>query len=214
MSPRWVRHLVGALVLAISGCQAENDRGVQIVSLDSLGIELPVPLGFRRDTSAEVRDGAAGGILVRLVRQQAVSGSPRVDVVAQQRRNRPTSLEEFLAENLAEMAALEKSGAIRIARLEQAGISVGPRRGYRVRHEYNFVGTDVEVTQVSTLLVLDGRGVTITAVGRTELFLPLAKELEGALSGIKTPLPGQAKDGQAPSLIEPIDLHRVVETPR
>ncbi len=184
-----------------------------MVQLDELGISVPVPPGFRRDANAEAKDQAQGGVLVRLVRDEGVAGSPRIDVVAEPKRERPTSLDEFLAQNLAEMTALEKTGGMQVTRLEQSTLNVGPRRGYRVRHEYVLTGGQVAITQVSTLLVVDGRGVAVTAVGRSELFAPLARDIDAALGGLRTPLPGDAP-AKAPSLTQPLDLNRLPQPSR
>jgi hypothetical protein len=93
-----------------------------------------------------------------------------------------------------------------------------------VRHEYT-VGspaTQVAISQVSTLLVLDGRGVAITAAGRTELFHPLADSIERIIRGVRAsadPLPDARRaSGESPgakrktaplTTVEPIDLGRL-----
>jgi hypothetical protein len=206
----WRAALLSCTLLA---CGKSSPPGPTRVRLDALGVELTVPVGFLRDRSAEVKDPSQGGILLRLVRQNAVSGSPRIDVVAQPASPRPTALDDFLAQNLAEMAELERGGNIRITRVERSALTIGPRRGYRVRHEYEFAGGEVAITQIATLLVLDGRGVAVTAVGRTELFAPYATLIEQALGGIRTPLPTErSPDGR--SLTQPVDLHEVVQPGR
>jgi hypothetical protein len=137
----------------------------------------------------------------------------------------PTRLEAFLTENLREMGSREKAGSIQIQYVDQAKIQLGPRDAYRVRHEYT-VGTataQVAITQVTTLLILDGRGIAITAAGRTELFHPLADSVEKITGGARAPVdaasaqPGRPPSGepggrakQAPmSTVEPIDLGRI-----
>ena len=74
--------------------------------------------------------------------------------------------------------------------------------------------TQFAITQVSTFLVSQGRGVAITAAGRTELFHPLAESVETILGGLSTATKaksGSRKPGSAPppSMVEPIDLGKV-----
>ncbi len=209
--------LAAAALVLVGACNHKDPKtGLRYFEVSTVGLRVPMLDGWVRERSAESKDADSGGVLLRLVRKQAVAGSPRIDVVAERKTEWPTNIEDFLTRNLREMAQLEQSGALRITNVDQRPISVGPRRGYRVRHEYILSGSQVAITQVSALLVVDGRGITITAVGRTELFAPLAASIEVMLSGLRTPVP-EARPAKAPApalhreapLTEPIDLGKL-----
>ena len=108
--------------------------------------------------------------------------------------------------------------------MSQEPVSLGPRRAFRVRHEYVLLQANappLSVTQVSALFVLDGRGVAVTAAGRTELFRPIEDSILEMLSGLNvtvprgapgepgvTPLPG-VSTGSGFDFPPPVDLGRV-----
>ncbi len=195
-------------------------------TVPEIGVSIPQTAGWIVDPAIRLEDVDAGGVAFRLVRDNAVPMSPRIDVIIEPKRPRPTSLEGYLTQNLREMAKYEKEGSVRILNVDQRPVNVGVRRGYRVQHEYAMGkegATPLSITQVSTLFVLDGRGITVTAPGQTELFHPLADSIERIMSGIRVPVPGgqppaaTAPDqpGAAPaspnlpSGVQPIDLGKV-----
>jgi hypothetical protein len=113
-------------------------------------------------------------------------GSPRIDVTLQAQRQSTVSLEQLVAENLRDMARLEEEKQIKIASIDQQNSKIGQRRAIRVRHEYT-VGNDtnqIAISQLAVMFVLNGRGIVITAYGRTELFHPLAASIEKLLGGV------------------------------
>ena len=187
-------------------CQSKGPAAYFLVT--DVGLEVPRLPGWAQEASTH--DKNASGIVLRLVRTQAVTGSPRIDVVVEPRAAAPTQIEDFLKRNLREMSVLERSGSIRIDDLEQRPVSVGTQRGYRIRHEYVLTSGEAAITQVSTFLVLNGRGVAVTAVGRTELFTPLAKAVDAVLSGLRF-ASGQAAGGgnDTPAVLKPIDLGKL-----
>jgi hypothetical protein len=215
-----------ALLIALGACTESGRNPDPAYSVDDVGIELPRLPGWIKDSSVHIDDNAKGGTALRLVIESAVAGSPRIDVVLEELGTRPSRLDTWLARNEREMAALETSGQIHIISVEKNPISVGLRRAYRVRHEYTIGSgtTQVAITQVSTFLVLDGRGVSITAVGRTELFHPMADSIERVLAGIKTKdskeppetaTPAVPEHGstpptpQQPPNVQPVDLGKI-----
>jgi len=124
-----------------------------------------------------------------------------------------------LSRNLREIASMENGGSVRITRVDQRPFAIGPRRAYRVLHEYAMLSpgqAPIAVTQISTILVLNGRGVTITAAGRTELFHPLSDSIERILSNLALPVPeagafkphGPITPEGMPT-VEPVDLGKV-----
>ncbi|MEK7703446.1 MAG: hypothetical protein AAB426_00695 [Myxococcota bacterium] len=219
---RWPLALVCSCAAALAvSCSEPAPRDDTQPHYDVPGIALQVPNlpGWEQDGTLAPVDPAGGGTVFRLVRSGAVAGTPRISVIVDPVGGSPATLEEFLTRSLRQMAELEKQGSIHIDFVDQRPARVGPRTAYRVRHEYS-VGRGAQqmaITQVATLLVLDGRGVAVIAAGRTELFHPLATSVESLLAGVATstramptvrPLPGAPVRSQ-PLFVEPIDLGKV-----
>jgi hypothetical protein len=212
-----LRQAVAFTVLAATlvGCSSRDDSK-EFFSVPYVNVRLPRLPGWQQDqTVVPSPDGQ--GIVLRLTRAGSVPGSVRVDVVLDAKGETPTVLEDFLTRNLRDMGQLEAKNNIRIVDVQQKTVRVGELRAVRVRHEYS-IGTgakQVAITQLSTFLVIDGRGVAITAVGRTELFHPLAESVESMLDGItatsKYRVPGDVKapPGFDPSAVQPIDLGKI-----
>lgn len=200
MSPRALLVTL-ALLATAPGCRRSDSSAYW--SVPGVSLELPRRQGWVADAQA-----SGGTVALRLERDQAVAGSPRVEVVLEPATGAGQSLESFVERNLREMRALEKSGAIRIDRVEESAVAVGPRRALRVRHEYVLAPTDVAITQVSLFVVVDGRGVAVTAAGRTELFTPWAAEVDALLAGVRT-LAAPASLTEVSRPVEPVDLGRV-----
>ena len=219
------RHtVVTALLLAlgvITACTKPPEGAApEYFSAPPLTLSIPKLAGWMPDPNIKVNDAASGGIVLRLVRESAVAGSPRVDVVWEPTRERASILEEFLTRNLREMAALEQGGQIHIQHVDQRSVQLGASPAWRVHHEYSLGSgnAQVSINQVSTFVVIDGRGVAVTAAGRTELFHPLARQIEGMLDGLvipgeKTPASGgtlgPSKRVDMPSSVEPVDLGKI-----
>ncbi|OGQ91761.1 MAG: hypothetical protein A2289_11955 [Deltaproteobacteria bacterium RIFOXYA12_FULL_58_15] len=216
-----------AFVAATLGCSCDESSKQPTFQIPEAGIALPALPGWVVDASIGPSDPKSGGVVFRLTRESPVPLSPRIDVLVQPQGLQATRLEEFFTENLRDMAAHEKDGSLRIASVEQRPITIGPRRGFRVKHDYtlttNPTSNPIAVTQISTLLVIDGRGVAVVAAGRTELFHPLAESIEALMNGIVVPVPvgGPAKTTatpiaptstrEAPSApsAEPVDLGKI-----
>lgn len=180
--------LIGVAGLVTPGCKGRTDAALQTACFVAEAPPVAVPKlpGWLRDPSIRADPNAPGGTIMRLVRESSVAGSPRIDVVLEPKHDRPSILDEFLTRNLREMAQLEQSGQMRIVHVEQRQVHVGSIPGWRVHHEYN-LGTgaaQVSFNQVSTFFVLDGRGVAVTAAGRTELYRPVSEAIELILDGV------------------------------
>ncbi len=201
--------LVG--LLGCAACSGGDEGGLSYFSVPALGLKVPKLAGWNRDTKAESEDVTAGGVVMRLVRDQAIPGAPRIDVTVTPKTDRPLTIDEFLNRNLHEMTELEKTGNLRIASVDTRPMQIGPRRAFRVRHEY-MLGGSVAITQSSTLLVLDGRGVAVTATGRTELYQPVASGIEVVLTGLKTP-PPSGNEPPPPQHIPPPPQPKVIPAP-
>jgi hypothetical protein len=195
-----------ALALAV-GCKSRSGPNPKnYFAAEGTPLLLPRAPGWVRDSNVSAPDGS-GGTVLRLVRESSVAGSPRIEVVLEPTKPVPTVLEDFLTRNLRDMGQLEANGRIRILHVEQRRVSIGDVPAYRVNHEYTTGGGTAQVSlyQESTFVVLDGRGITITAAGRTELFHPLAESVERILDGVIL-APGARAAAEE---IKPLDLGRV-----
>jgi hypothetical protein len=178
-------------------------------SVDAAQIGIPKIEGWQPDPQIHIDTPEKGGIVFRLVRSNAVPGSPRIDVVIEPSAQASRSVEEFLTKNLQEMASLEASHQLRIQSVEQQQIKLGDAQAFRVRHEYT-LGESLAITQVSIFTVAHGRGIAITAAGRSELFAPLAGEIAKILTGItilQAPVEKPKSTSEVPSTdVVPEDL--------
>ncbi len=202
----------------LAGCTKDRRAAQPMFTVPTLGLALPKLSGWITDPELATPDLARGGVIFRLVRENPVPLAPRIDVLLEPPKAQPTLLEDFLTQNLREMAQYENDAQVRITNVEQRPASVGPRRAFRVQHEYTMTAAagnaPIAITQVSTLFVLDGRGVAVTALGRTELFHPLADQIERIMTGLDLPVPrGAAAPPPAevvhpdrPTTVEPVDL--------
>jgi hypothetical protein len=202
---------IAVWMCALAGCKQRPLRleGEYLVA-ESVNLLIPKQPGWVQDTTVEGFDPTRGGLALRLMLQGGVSGSPRIDVVAEALHERPTVLEEFLTRNLQEMAQLESGGQIHITGVEQRRAWVGSKPAYRVHHSYT-VGSgpsQLAVDQVSTFVVLDKRGVAVTAAGRVELFHPQSVAIETMMSDMHQ----RGDNGPPPSAppgVAPIDLGKL-----
>ena len=152
----------------------------------------------------------------RFLRDRAVSGSPRIEVVLDAVPEAPSSLEEVVDRAVLSIRELETNGQIRVTDTERRPVRVGPRRAFRITHEYVLAGSkpEIAITQVSTVFVVDGRGVTVSAIGRTELFHPLAAELDQMLAALDFQTESLPESDAAPKkrgtspITAPVDLGR------
>lgn len=200
------RSLVVVMLLASVACRRTQPSDQAPFVAPEIGISLPHLPGWTRDPSVHLDDPAKGGVVMRLTRQEQVAGIPRIDVIVDPVPVHPTFLEDVLSRALRDMADFEQQGKIDIQALERKAIRVGPRRGFRVTHAYVLPNADdhVAITQTSALFVLDGRGITVTAAGRTELYTPFAEEIDRIVSGMQVALTGPQVG--AGSLVKPVDL--------
>ncbi len=174
---------------------ANTPPSPQFFTIDAVHLQIPRLEGWEEDTSLPA--SPSGGTVLRLVRHSAVVGSPRLEVVLTDAAERPTVVEDFLTRNLRELGALESSGQIHITGVEQRRVALGAAKAYRVHHAYTMGsgGAQASIDQVSTFLVLGGRGVAITAAGRTELFHPQAEAIERMMTGLRLGGSGDAPGG-------------------
>lgn len=195
--------------LALASCQShDNDAVRESFKVPSTTVRLPKLSGWVRDGNLAPTDGSQGGTVLRLVRQGDVPGSPRIDVVTDGQGQPPTLLEDYLTRNLRDMGQLEASGSIHIVHVDQQRIMIGTTPAYRVHHEYTAGkgASQVSLYQVSTFIVVDGKGLTVTAAGRTELFHPLGRSIAEILDGMTV---GGKATISHPADSAPIDLGQV-----
>jgi len=205
-----------SILCGLVACKRVTEPKPPTFEVPELGMSVPKLSGWVVDRTVNADDFAKGGVIFRLLRESAVPMSPRIDVYIEPLKTRPTILEDFLNQNLREMGNLETAGNVRIMQVDQRPISLGPRRAFHVLHEYTLLTkgqTPISVTQVSTILIVDGRGVAVTAAGRTELFHPLGDSIERILTGLTLPPPkgpgAQSGRGLPPGITEPVDLGKV-----
>lgn len=162
---------------------AESQTAIRIPGTK---VTLPKVSGWVRDPNLAPTDGSQGGTVLRLVRAGDVLGSPRIDVVCDGQGQPPVLLEDYLTRNLRDMGQLEAAGAIHIEHVDQQRVMIGVYPAYRVHHEYTTGrgAGQVSLYQVSTFIVIDGRGLTVTAAGRTELFHPMGRSIADILDGM------------------------------
>ena len=218
------------LLFPNAGCdKKKSEERKTRYRIESIGLEIPKLKGWMQDRDIQQENAAVGGTIFRLIRENAVSGSPRIDVIIEDSDNPSVDLESFLEQNLREMNKLAEEGKITITQVVKEPYHLGPRRAFKVRHEYSLGAAGrVAITQVALFAILDGRGVTISAAGRTELFHPLAHNIleifsDMGTSGSKGSIPFitpkpldpanlNTKKDKSPakkSLTEPIDLGKI-----
>ncbi len=211
--------------LAVAACAPSPGTPDARHVVPEVQLTIPALAGWAVDKSVRLQDPAKGGLVFRLLRVGAVAGSPRIEVFMEPLQTRPTVIEDFLTENLREMGRHERDGKILITRVDQQAVQIGPRRAFKLRHEYSLGkgSAQTAVTQVSVLFVLDGRGVAVTAAGVTELFYPLADSIEQMMGGLALPARQDAAPPPpetptvtptspppaTPPALKPIDLGRI-----
>jgi hypothetical protein len=217
-----LRRLWALLVLAsvggvgpgsiVAGCQRRADVGQAIWRVPHTALTLPQVPGWVQDKAVLPPAPRAGGLALRLVQASKVAGSPRIDVILEAAGASGTVLEDYLTHNLRDMGALESQGELRILHVDQQRIDVGGTPAYRVHHEFTMGHGSAQVSlyQVSTFLVYEGRGITVSAAGRTELFHPLAASIAEVLGGMRLDARHAHSEGSEGS---PIDLGRVGGAP-
>ena len=188
--------ILGSLFLSsLLSCNVVDESGQSYFRIREAGLDIPQSRGWQKDKEVSLDHSNEGGIALRLVRLNAPTGSPRITVQLAPLANK-TNLEAFVHSNLREMNVMEQNKQIRITSVEQLPSTVGPRKSYRIHHEYLLAPDTaaIPITQVSTLLVIDGRGISVTAAGRTELFYPLAQSINKIMLGLRVYIDPAPKD--------------------
>ncbi|MEL6544096.1 MAG: hypothetical protein AAFQ82_05690 [Myxococcota bacterium] len=183
--------LLLTLAIGCSKTESTEEPVRERVIVPVVGLELTVPVGWSLDPSAKLESADAGGLALRLISTHAVSGSPRIDVNLDPAQDKPAQLGELLRRSLEDMNEYERSGDIKIQHVDRREVRIGPRRAFRVAHDYTLEGPSgqIAISQLATLLVLDGRGIVVTAAGRTELFHPQSAEIDLVLSSLSVVMP-------------------------
>ncbi len=200
------RRLLIALALAcgcLGACKRERAASVAKVRVGEAELEVLLTPGWQAARLAE--DDA---VVLRIVREDAVLGSPRVEVAVEAPSSPRATLEKLRNRSLHDLTRLERGGGIRIASVIQKKLELLGVPAYRLHHDYTVVAGGFSVTQISWLFVHQGHAVVLSAAGRTELMTPLAPEIEEMVASISMP---------ATSIktvpLEPIDLGQLGETP-
>lgn len=194
-------------VMGLVACEQKPALVQEVVRVPFSTITLPRLDGWMEDPSLKVGDASAGGPILRLVQRSGVAGAPRIDVMLEPKRPTPTNLKEYVRQNLQEMGSLEAAGRLRILRVEQQDVQIDQIPAIRVQHEFTTGHGNAQMSlfQVSLFLVYNGRGVTVTASGRTELFHPQAQAIAYLLQGLRVGTGSRQDAADTPT----IDLGRV-----
>lgn len=221
LAPRLLGSVLACSLLGGTSCSEDTKSGPPAHEIDEVGVLVPKLEGWEVSPEAATSDLFKGGTALRLVRANAPAGSPRIDVFVAP-ANQGTTLDAFLTQGLRQMGDLESQGTMRITSVDQQPIQLGPRRAHLVRHEYTMGRGERQLafTQLTTFIVVDGRGVSVTALGRTELFAPLEDSIHRILTGLRVaadgapPLADKTKKGPAkkskrPEPLKPVDLGTV-----
>ena len=199
-------------------CEQATEKKTKYHVVESIALEVPKKEDWLQDSAAQVQEPLEGGVLMRLVRKYSAPGSPRIDIVAEKAPEHPIGLNAYLYQALRQMGEHEKKNSMRIHRVHQDAITLGARKAHLVHHEYTMGSSENEIafTQLSVIMVIDGRGVTATALGRAEMFAPLKDTITNILKGIRvTTDPKRVSNlkevdkpaaAQQPKTPEPIDL--------
>jgi hypothetical protein len=173
------------MLLGPQACTKPKNLTQEIYRVNGTAVVLPKVGDWVPDAALPPGNPSQGGLMMRLVQKSSVPGSPRIEVRLEPPSPTPTVLNSFLTRNLRDMGALEAAGEIRILHVDQEHITMGQVPAWRVHHEFTTgTGTSqVSLYQVSTYLVFEGRGITLSAAGRTELFHPLASSIAQVLDG-------------------------------
>jgi len=160
---RWVLLWSLATLASSVACSPTDNPTQPTFRVPEIDLELPKLSGWIIDPAVKADDAAKGGVIFRLSRESSVPLSPRIDVYLEPMRTQPTFLEDFLTQNLRDMAKLENGGSIRITQVDQRPITVGPRRAFHVLHEYSMLSPGQAPVAVLRLVDL------VTAVGEGSL---------------------------------------------
>lgn len=187
---RWFCLLLA--IVALPSCREKNEGPIRSwVVTPVVGLKLAVPPGWSLDDNTVLDNPDQGGVALRLISTRAVSGAPRIDVILDKKIKRGTELDALLRRSLDAMADFQQQGVISIHQVDRREVNVGPRRAYRVTHDYTMItpGEPVVISQLATLMVLDGRGVAITANGRQELFQPHLEPINHTFNTLQVVMP-------------------------
>lgn len=186
------------LVVATAGAACKSKQASEErIALGALGLSVPKPSGWQQDETVTLQnqDLARPGVALRLMQDASQAGAPRITVVAQSLSPKAQNLEAFVKSNLQEMAKLEDQGLLRITQVKEALITLDGKPAHQVRHEYSMghAGGETPLTQITTLVVHNNIGITVSASGQTPLFQPQEATVMKALTGIRFTTPGAAK---------------------
>src|SRR4051812_689822 len=102
-----MRIMLLLLLTSVSGCKKAQEYSTDHYFVaEAVHLLVPRQPGWVKDNATLSANVSEGGIVLRLVRESSVAGSPRIDVVLEGPREQPTVIEEFLTRNLREMGQL------------------------------------------------------------------------------------------------------------
>lgn len=193
------------------------------IEIKDLFISVPKTKGWVRDTSLPSLQPGEGGVALRLITSQTFALAPRIDIIVEDAKNGTPLLKHFVQKSEKALNTVQSQNGLEVTTIESQPVFLGDVKAHRLRHEYSLKtskqGDAVSITQISTLFVVRKRGITITALGRTELLLPLISSIDDFMKGIvvmdgakSTQIEPQAKEDktiQVPNNVEIIDLGKI-----
>jgi hypothetical protein len=176
--------IVSVLVVAtLVACRPPPKEDVNAPFLSTeAGISLPRRPGWMLDTDA-ASDSMA---VLRMRRSISIAGAPRIDVIVEYPApGKPPNLELFALRSDQQLKSSAHANKLRITYEDRRNEKLGVLPAIRLRYDYELrAQPPIPISQVSYLLVVGQREVTVTAVGRTELFAPLSDDIEEMLHGV------------------------------
>ena len=165
----------------------DSDNSSPITPVPHISLGVPVPEGWTVDSSVKLADPAKGGAYFSLIRNSREPGSPRLEFSLTPLTTSTPSLNQLAQSASNHMKNLRKESGFTSVNNNKKQTTIAGNKAIRLEQSYTLgsKSTEVAVTQFSIITVVEKRGLFITAAGRTELFTPLASEIETILSGTK-----------------------------
>ena len=167
------------LCLSSLGCPPSDQTSPSHVTISEVNLQLPIPEDWIVTTSVHMEDPAKGGDVLQLTPASTVPGSPRVVVTLSPLSTQPPSLRELSRQTKREMDSMKKSNKVTFTNQSQTSRQFAGQDAMEFNQSYTLgVGAStIAVNQFQLVTVLNGRGVSVTAGGRSELYTPFEKSI-------------------------------------
>ena len=179
--------LVSLICILLIGCSNATPDREQSIKLPVLGITFPIPTGWVLDKSIKYTDPAKGGALFQLVRDSAVPGSPRITGSISPLSTRSITLKKAAQDAQRALKALQKQPGLVVQYSSTSEIKFIEKPAMKLAQSYTLGSgsSQLSVTQIEIVSIHKNRTLNLTAAGRTELFTPLAEEINSIIDSGK-----------------------------